>query len=78
MVKRATALYAGAQLLPAPLLWQLSDRVGRRPALLGCIGAGSLALLMGGLARSIARAADRTGNQRGIFRGAGHHSGDHR
>jgi len=56
MVTRITALYAGAQLLPAPLLGQLSDRMGQRPVLLGYIGAGSLVLLMGGLALAIAQA----------------------
>jgi len=76
MVTRITALYAGAQLLSAPLLGQLSAIViGRRTVLLGCIGAGRLALLMVGcLVRSIAALAIAWAIARAGFRSAGHYT----
>jgi MFS family permease len=39
------ACYSAAQLVCAPLLGRLSDRVGRRPVILGCIAGGFLAHL---------------------------------
>ena len=46
--------YAIAQLLCAPLWGRLSDRVGRRPVLLGTIAGTALAMLATGLAPSLA------------------------
>jgi MFS family permease len=46
--------YAGMQFLFSPLWGRLSDRVGRRPVLLATIGGSSAALLLAGLAPSLA------------------------
>lgn len=53
-VTQVTALYAGAQLVGAPLIGKASDRYGRRPMLAVSVGVGSLALLGSGLAPSLA------------------------
>jgi MFS transporter, DHA1 family, tetracycline resistance protein len=52
-VTQVTALYAGCQLVGAPLMGRLSDRWGRKPLMSGAIGIGSLALLGSGLSGSL-------------------------
>ncbi|MCS6910697.1 MAG: MFS transporter, partial [Anaerolineales bacterium] len=47
------ALYAGLQFFTGPLLGALSDRIGRRPVLLLCLLATSVAYLLLGLATSL-------------------------
>jgi len=47
-------VYAAAQFVCAPLWGRLSDRIGRRPVMLGTIAGTSLALLLLGLAPSLA------------------------
>ncbi|MEB3264917.1 MAG: MFS transporter [Synechococcus sp.] len=53
-VTQVTALYAGCQLVGAPLIGKASDRYGRRPLLAASVGVGSLALLGSGFAPSLA------------------------
>jgi MFS transporter, DHA1 family, tetracycline resistance protein len=52
-VTQVSALYAGCQLVGAPLIGRLSDRWGRKPLMTGSIVVGSLALLGSGLAGSL-------------------------
>lgn len=52
-VTQVSALYAGCQLIGAPLMGRLSDRWGRKPLMAGAIGVGSLALLGSGLSSSL-------------------------
>lgn len=52
-VTQVSALYAGCQLVGAPLIGRLSDRWGRKPLMAGAIGIGSLALLGSGLSGSL-------------------------
>jgi DHA1 family tetracycline resistance protein-like MFS transporter len=52
-VTQVTALYAGCQLVGAPLMGRLSDRWGRKPLMSGAIGIGSVALLGSGLSGSL-------------------------
>jgi MFS family permease len=47
------SLYATVQLVVAPLLGALSDRVGRRPVLIGCLAVSGLAYTLLGLAGSL-------------------------
>ena len=44
-VTQVSALYAGCQLIGAPLIGRLSDRWGRKPLMIGAVSIGSLALL---------------------------------
>jgi MFS family permease len=53
-VTQVTALYAGCQLVGAPLIGRASDRYGRRPLMAASVGVGSLALLGSGFAPSLA------------------------
>jgi MFS family permease len=53
LVGLLASLYAAAQMLGAPLLGTLSDRVGRRPILLACLLGASVAYLILGLAGSL-------------------------
>lgn len=53
-VTQVSALYAGCQLIGAPLIGRWSDRWGRKPLMAAAIGIGSLALLGSGLAGSLA------------------------
>ncbi|WP_411868417.1 MFS transporter [Vulcanococcus limneticus] len=53
-VTQVTALYAGCQLVGAPLIGRLSDRWGRKPLMAGAIAVGSLGLLGSGLSGSLA------------------------
>jgi MFS family permease len=48
-----SSLYALMQLLVAPLLGALSDRIGRRPILIGCVLLAGAAYTLLGLARSL-------------------------
>lgn len=53
-VTQVSALYAGCQLIGAPLIGRWSDRWGRKPLMASAIGVGSLALLGSGLASNLA------------------------
>ena len=53
-VTQVTALYAGCQLVGAPLIGRASDRYGRKPLMVASIGVGSLALLGSGFSPSLA------------------------
>ncbi len=53
-VTQVTALYAGCQLVGAPLIGRLSDRWGRKPLMAGAIAVGSVALLGSGLSSNLA------------------------
>jgi MFS family permease len=48
-----SSLYALMQLVAAPILGALSDRVGRRPVLIFCLGVSGLAYMMLGLAGAL-------------------------
>jgi MFS family permease len=52
-ITQVTAVYAGCQLVGAPLIGRWSDRLGRKPLLASSIGIGSLALLGAGLASNL-------------------------
>lgn len=52
-VTQVSALYAGCQLVGAPLIGRYSDSWGRKPMMAGSIGVGSLALLGSGFAGSV-------------------------
>lgn len=52
-ITQVTAVYAGCQLVGAPLIGRWSDRLGRKPLLASSIGVGSLALLGAGLASNL-------------------------
>lgn len=47
------AVYSAAQFLAAPFWGRLSDRIGRRPVLLGTIGAAALSYILLGFAESL-------------------------
>jgi MFS transporter, DHA1 family, tetracycline resistance protein len=47
------AIYSAAQFLAAPFWGRLSDRIGRRPVLLGTIGAAALSYILLGFAESL-------------------------
>ncbi|MEX0695554.1 MAG: MFS transporter [Rhodospirillales bacterium] len=47
------AIYSAAQFIAAPFWGRLSDRIGRRPVLLGTIGAASLSYILLGFAESL-------------------------
>ena len=53
-ITQVTAVYAGSQLVGAPLIGRLSDRVGRKPLMAISVGIGSLALLGSALAPNLA------------------------
>lgn len=53
LVGLLSSLYALVQLVVAPLLGSLSDRVGRRPVLIGCLAVSGLAYALLGLAGSL-------------------------
>ncbi|MCP9803044.1 MFS transporter [Cyanobium sp. T1G-Tous] len=52
-VTQVSALYAGCQLIGAPLIGRLSDRWGRKPLMIGAVSIGSLALLGSGLSGTL-------------------------
>ena len=52
-ITQVTAVYAGCQLVGAPLIGRWSDRLGRKPLLACSIGIGSIALLGAGLASNL-------------------------
>lgn len=53
-ITQVTAVYAGCQLVGAPLIGRWSDRLGRKPLMAASVGIGSLALLGSALAPSLA------------------------
>lgn len=53
-ITQVTAVYAGCQFIAAPLLGRWSDRIGRRPILIGSLAVGTVALLGSALAPSLA------------------------
>lgn len=53
-ITQVTAVYAGCQLVGAPLIGRLSDRLGRKPLMAVSVGVGSLALLGSALAPDLA------------------------
>jgi MFS transporter, DHA1 family, tetracycline resistance protein len=53
-ITQVTAVYAGCQLLGAPLIGRWSDRLGRKPLMAMSVGVGSLALLGSALAPNLA------------------------
>ncbi|NDG74427.1 MAG: MFS transporter [Synechococcaceae bacterium WB8_1B_136] len=53
-ITQVTAVYAGCQLVGAPLIGRWSDRLGRKPMMAMSVGIGSLALLGSALAPSLA------------------------
>jgi MFS family permease len=52
-ITQVTAVYAGCQLVGAPLIGRWSDRLGRKPMMALSVGIGSLALLGSALAPSL-------------------------
>ncbi|MCP9830428.1 MFS transporter [Synechococcus sp. HJ21-Hayes] len=52
-ITQVTAVYAGCQLVGAPLIGRWSDRLGRKPLMAASVGIGSLALLGSALAPSL-------------------------
>lgn len=52
-ITQVTAVYAGCQLVGAPLIGRLSDRVGRKPLMAISVGVGSIALLGSALAPNL-------------------------
>lgn len=52
-ITQVTAVYAGCQLVGAPLIGRWSDRLGRKPLMAISVGVGSLALLGSALAPSL-------------------------
>jgi DHA1 family tetracycline resistance protein-like MFS transporter len=53
-ITQVTAVYAGSQLIGAPLIGRLSDRIGRKPLMAISVGIASLALLGSALAPNLA------------------------
>lgn len=53
-ITQVTAVYAGSQLVGAPIIGRLSDRVGRKPLMLMSVGIAAFALLGSALAPSLA------------------------
>lgn len=53
-ITQVTAVYAGCQLVGAPLIGRLSDQLGRKPLMAISVGIGSLALLGSALAPNLA------------------------
>lgn len=52
-ITQVTAVYAGCQLVGAPLIGRWSDRLGRKPLMAISVGVGSLALLGSALAPTL-------------------------
>lgn len=52
-ITQVTAVYAGCQLVGAPFIGRLSDRVGRKPLMMMSVGIAALALLGSGMAPSL-------------------------
>lgn len=52
-ITQVTAVYAGSQLIGAPIIGRLSDRVGRKPLMMFSVGVSALALLGSALAPSL-------------------------
>jgi DHA1 family tetracycline resistance protein-like MFS transporter len=53
-ITQVTAVYAGSQLIGAPFIGRLSDRIGRKPLMMMSVGVSALALLGSALAPSLA------------------------